>query len=546
MTARKACLVCGGRVLTRGYCAEHLPRRVPGTCSLEGCGRKVKARGWCSAHHHRWLRTGAPEGSLRAPLTERLWARVDYDGPVPPMRPELGPCWLWTGAIGAHGYGVIGKDGGGVVLAHRAAYEDKVGPIPAGLHVDHLCMVRPCIRPEHLEAVTQAENNRRQHLAKRYREAWEARGRGVNVAADLRWLDARRPRTHKTTRARAEGKWGVGPSDLSSCLKAIEFRERPPEGYEPGPVDKAAANVGTMWHEALETAWKRRYPWRRFKVVADVPGLDVPGEADCHDPMTGTVYDWKSCGDWKWERIGKEGPMPAELEQVMLYALALSRAGSLIREVALVYVNRETGSSETFYRPYDEGLALQALGKLVRVMDALDEGRELPRERAGEEMLGPTVNALCARYCPHVRTCWDLPNVPADRTPEGWLYARDDEDGAIQYVLEDYDANRSAESVAKRRKDFDRTLVVGVEPGRYGDWTLAWTGGGLGEPKPDPEARIEQLEAEMTAALVEDRLPRPPEDLPWPTVRRQRNVAIQVKKVRAATLERETRPARAG
>lgn len=48
-----------------------------------------------------------------------------------------------------------------MVLAHRYAYELLVGPIPEGLHIDHLCRVRLCVNPAHLEAVTCHENNRR-------------------------------------------------------------------------------------------------------------------------------------------------------------------------------------------------------------------------------------------------------------------------------------------------------------------------------------------------------------------------------------------------
>jgi hypothetical protein len=66
-------------------------------------------------------------------------------------------CWLWVGAIDSTGYGRFLHEGK-VTLTHRLSYELLVGPIPAGLEIDHLCRVRACLAPEHLEAVTHAEN----------------------------------------------------------------------------------------------------------------------------------------------------------------------------------------------------------------------------------------------------------------------------------------------------------------------------------------------------------------------------------------------------
>jgi hypothetical protein len=74
-------------------------------------------------------------------------------------RPD-GDCWLWTGPDNGAGYGRI-RFKGELVYVHRLIYEDACGPIPAGLHIDHLCRQPSCINPDHLEAVTPRENGRR-------------------------------------------------------------------------------------------------------------------------------------------------------------------------------------------------------------------------------------------------------------------------------------------------------------------------------------------------------------------------------------------------
>lgn len=68
-------------------------------------------------------------------------------------------CWLWTGAT-AKGWGQI-MDAGKCVPCHRVVYEHVNGPIPDGLQIDHLCRVRNCVNPMHLEAVTSRTNTLR-------------------------------------------------------------------------------------------------------------------------------------------------------------------------------------------------------------------------------------------------------------------------------------------------------------------------------------------------------------------------------------------------
>ena len=109
-------------------------------------------------HYRRWQRHGDPLATSRPELVtgtaeERFWPKVDRSG----------ECWLWTANRLPAGYGLFGAGGRekGAVLAHRFSYELAHGPIPEGLVIDHLCRTPACVRPDHLEAVTQRENNLR-------------------------------------------------------------------------------------------------------------------------------------------------------------------------------------------------------------------------------------------------------------------------------------------------------------------------------------------------------------------------------------------------
>lgn len=83
----------------------------------------------------------------RRNTADDIWAKVD----------KTDTCWLWTGHINTSGYGQI-RWGGPKARAHRIAYELEVGPIPEGLELDHLCRVRHCVNPSHLEPVTRRVN----------------------------------------------------------------------------------------------------------------------------------------------------------------------------------------------------------------------------------------------------------------------------------------------------------------------------------------------------------------------------------------------------
>jgi hypothetical protein len=126
-------------------------------CSVDGCQSIVKCKALCSMHYQRMRHTGSTERRFRTrTLYERFVEKVE----------KTDTCWNWTGSTD-RGYGKIGlRRGVAPLYAHRVSYEFHVGPIPAGLQLDHLCRNRSCVNPAHLEPVTQRENLARGRQAK--------------------------------------------------------------------------------------------------------------------------------------------------------------------------------------------------------------------------------------------------------------------------------------------------------------------------------------------------------------------------------------------
>lgn len=85
---------------------------------------------------------------MATPAHERVIARIE--------RTPSG-CWIYRGSISPQGYGQV-RVSGRTELTHRVLYAALVGPIPDGLVIDHLCRVRECCNPSHLEPVAQRVN----------------------------------------------------------------------------------------------------------------------------------------------------------------------------------------------------------------------------------------------------------------------------------------------------------------------------------------------------------------------------------------------------
>lgn len=122
------CVACGAWVL----------RKQRGVAKTRTCSTECQMAWWASE--------------------ERFWRRVE----------KTDDCWLWTGHVNpVTGYGSYYLPGSPnrSQYAHRVAYEFAKGPIPEGLTIDHLCRVRNCVNPDHLEAVSLRENVLRSPIA---------------------------------------------------------------------------------------------------------------------------------------------------------------------------------------------------------------------------------------------------------------------------------------------------------------------------------------------------------------------------------------------
>lgn len=158
-------------------------------------------------------------------------------GPRP--RPEIsrftekymiGPneCWLWTAHVTKAGYGIFSKSDRTPVYAHRWAYEHFVAPIPVGLQIDHLCRVRACVNPKHLEPVTSRENTRRGMLLEAKlasRKTHCLRGHPMIDSNLYLWRGRRRCRT--CMQVRASAKW------REAHPEARAYRPKPRGGHHP-------------------------------------------------------------------------------------------------------------------------------------------------------------------------------------------------------------------------------------------------------------------------------------------------------------------------
>ncbi|TMD08313.1 MAG: HNH endonuclease [Chloroflexi bacterium] len=147
-------------------------------------------------------------------------------------------CWLWTGARFQHGdYGAV-RWNGRAAYAHRVVYELAREPIPPGLTLDHLCRVRACVNPAHLEAVTMYTNAMRGVGvgARKARQVVCPRGHVYDVLDGLgRRCSICRNETGRQRRARVSAEQAALPGRPCLCgcgaeVRSSDSHKRPTRG----------------------------------------------------------------------------------------------------------------------------------------------------------------------------------------------------------------------------------------------------------------------------------------------------------------------------
>lgn len=121
-------------------------------------------------------------------LMHRFMRKVD-------LPKDIGECWMWIGSVNSSGYGTISV-GTRTMQAHRVSYELwNTNPIPDGLVLDHVCWNKSCVNPDHLEPVTQSENNYRTFDDPRNQKTHCKRGHALTPENVIRWRTHRRCKT---------------------------------------------------------------------------------------------------------------------------------------------------------------------------------------------------------------------------------------------------------------------------------------------------------------------------------------------------------------
>ena len=161
----------------------------------------------------------------------------------------------------------------------------------------------------------------------------------------------------------------IGPSELGGCRRKVWYRLN----NQPETNDnelKLAAIMGTAIHAAIEEAIGHIDPkGEKYLVEEEVSYGDMKAHVDLYIPETGDVIDWKTT---KVKNLSYF-PSTQQRWQVQVYGYLLSKSGKgKVNRVNLVAIARDGDERDVKWHsePYDESIALEALGWLAAVKEA--------------------------------------------------------------------------------------------------------------------------------------------------------------------------------
>ena len=176
----------------------------------------------------------------------------------------------------------------------------------------------------------------------------------------LRDKDAKRSRSVQTQ---------VGPSEIGGCARKVWYRLNDQPATNDNEL-KLAAIMGTAIHGAIEEAITELDPkGEKYWVETEVEYGDMKAHIDLFIPETGAVVDWKT------SKVRNLSYFPSTQQrwQVQLYGYLLEKSGKgKVKTVNLVAIARDGDERDVkvHSEPYDEAIALQALGWLALVKEA--------------------------------------------------------------------------------------------------------------------------------------------------------------------------------
>ena len=158
-----------------------MSKRATALCEC-GCGNQTPLATYSASKYG--ITKGQPLRFI--PGHQNRKSPVDY---VEEDRSYTTPCWVWKLSKDRGGYGRTrrGTSGRGAQTAHRFYYQERFGTLPAGQDLHHLCGVRDCVNPDHLEPLPEVEHLRR-HASLTVDDVREIRRRYVPRVVTRRML----------------------------------------------------------------------------------------------------------------------------------------------------------------------------------------------------------------------------------------------------------------------------------------------------------------------------------------------------------------------